>query len=249
METLNLDESILNINIKSLDGVPNLLYSEEIYNDEKEIGIEMPIDRLLKIIRKTIVLIGVSGCGKTRTCYDLCRKYWGLYFDCTADVDFNAMIANLEVIRPRIKTEEAQQVFVEESKRLVECLIATRLLVLQTLRERYPNLKFFEWLCIQRSRRSRNLFSQIFTKLSQLPWSVSSMIYDQLKKTFLEDGGRVIFDESQHMLELLKLDIIQQNHINNTSQMAVLFSHGHFFLSFPNLFSKVVSTVYGVVLK
>ncbi len=35
METLNLDESILNLNIKSLDKVPNLLYSEEIYNSEK----------------------------------------------------------------------------------------------------------------------------------------------------------------------------------------------------------------------
>jgi len=206
METLNLDESILNLNIRSLDGIPNLLYSEEIYNDEKEIGIEMPIDRLIKIVRKVIVLIGVSGCGKTRTCYDLCRKVWGLYFDCTVDVDFNAMIGKLEVIRSPIKTEETQQVFEEESRRLVECLIATRLLVLQTLRERYPNLQFFEWLCIQRSRRSRNLFSDIFTKLSQFPWSVSSMIYDQLKKTFLEDGGRVIFDESQHMLELLKLD-------------------------------------------
>jgi hypothetical protein len=39
MESLNMDESILNINVKSLDGVPNHLYSEEIYNDEKAIGI------------------------------------------------------------------------------------------------------------------------------------------------------------------------------------------------------------------
>ena len=236
METLNLDESILNVNIKSLDGVPNLLYSEDIYKDEKEIGIEMPIDRLFKIIRKTIVLIGVSGCGKTRTCYDLCRKYWGLYFDCTADVDFNAMIGNLEVIRPRIKTEETQQVFEEESKRLVECLIATRLLVLQTLRERYPNLKFFEWLCIQRSRRSRNLFSDIFTKLSQLPWSVSSKIYDQLKKTFLEDGGRVIFDESQHMLELLKLDY----HSTKSHQQHITDGRFAFPRSFFSFLSKFI---------
>jgi hypothetical protein len=206
METLNLDESILNINIKSLDGVPNLLYSEEIYNDEKEIGIGMPIDRLVKIVRKVIVLIGVSGCGKTRTCYDLCRKYWGLYFDCTVDVDFITMIDKLEVIRPRFKTEENQQIFEEESKRHIECLIVTRLLVLQTLYQRNPNLECFKWLCIQRSRRSQKLFSKIFTKLCQLPWSVSSVIYQQLKKTFLEDGGRVIFDESRHTLDLLKLD-------------------------------------------
>ena len=75
METINLEESILNLNIQGLDGVPNLLYSEEIYYAEKDIGIEMPIDKLVKISNKTIVLIGVSGCGKTRTCYDLCRKF------------------------------------------------------------------------------------------------------------------------------------------------------------------------------
>ena len=216
METLNLDESILNVNIKSLNGIPDLLYSEDIYNDEKEIGIEMPIDRLVQITNKTIVLIGVSGCGKTRTCYDMCRKYWGLYFDCFADVDFNSMIKCLESIRPRIKTEETQKFFEGESKRLVECLISSRLLVLQTLRERYPELKFFEWLCIQRSR-SRNLFSDIFTKVSQLPWSVSLKIYYHLKKTFQEGlglglgCGRVIFDEAQHMLELLNLDYQSTN--------------------------------------
>ena len=103
MNDINLEDSILNLNIKGLDKVPNLLYSEEIYTHEKEIGIEMPIDRLVKIFRKVIVLIGVSGCGKTRTCYDLCRKYWGLYFDCVVDFDFIAMIENLEVTRPQSK--------------------------------------------------------------------------------------------------------------------------------------------------
>jgi signal recognition particle GTPase len=77
LEPINLNESILKLNIYSLNNVPDLLYSEEIYNDEKEIGIEMPIDRLVKMTNQTIVMIGVSGCGKTRTCYDLCRKYWG----------------------------------------------------------------------------------------------------------------------------------------------------------------------------
>ena len=158
MDDINLKDSILKLNIKSLNGVPNLLYSEEIYDHEKEIEIEMPIDRLVKIVRNVIVMIGVSGCGKTRTCYDLCRKDWGLYFDCTVDVDFITMIAKLEVIRPRFKTEESQQIFEEESKRLIECLIAARLLVLKTLKQRNRNLECFEWLCIQRSRRSLSNF-------------------------------------------------------------------------------------------
>ena len=123
-----------------------------------------------------------------------------------------------------------------KSKMLVECLIATRLLVLKTLRERFPNLKFFEWLCIQRSRRSRNLFFEIFTELSQLPWSVSSMIYDQLKKTFLEDGGRVIFDESQHMLELLKLDY----HSTKSHQQHIKDGRFAFPRSFFSFLSKFI---------
>jgi hypothetical protein len=195
MTTLNLDDSILGLNVKLLDGVPSLLYTEEIYNDEKEIGIDMPIDRLVKIDSKTIVLIGVSGCGKTRTCYDFCRKYWALYFDCTADEDFKSMIRKLKV--SETKAEETQIRFERLSEKLIECLIVTRLLVLQTLYQRNPNLECFEWLCIQRSRRSRLLFSNIFERLSELPWSVTSNIYTQLKRKFQEGGGRIIFDESK----------------------------------------------------
>jgi hypothetical protein len=57
-----LEESIPNLNIQSWDGVPNRLFSEKIYKSEIEIGIDMPIDRLTKISRKTMVLIGVNGC-------------------------------------------------------------------------------------------------------------------------------------------------------------------------------------------
>ena len=155
MDDINLKDSILKLNIKSLNGVPNLLYSEEIYDHEKEIEIEMPIDRLVKIVSNVIVLIGVSGCGKTRTCYDLCRKDWGLYFDCTVDFDFIAMIKQLSANTPVTKTEETQIVFERLSEKLIECLIAARLLVLKTLNQRNRNLECFEWLCIHRSRRSK----------------------------------------------------------------------------------------------
>jgi hypothetical protein len=121
------------------------------------------------------------------------------------------MIECLQPISPRIKTEQSQQFFEAESQRLVECLIATRLLVLQTLRERNPELTFFEWFCFQRSRWNRNLFSEIFMNLSKYPSSVSSKIYFDLKMRFTEDGGRVIFDESQYLLQLLKWDYHSTN--------------------------------------
>jgi hypothetical protein len=234
MKDIDLKDSILKLNIKSLNGVPNLLYSEEIYDHEKEIGIEMPIDRLVKIDRNVIVLIGVSGCGKTRTCYDLCRKDWGLYFDCTVDIDFVAMIKQLSANTPVTKSDETQIVFERLSEKLIECLIAARLLVLKTLNQRNRNLECFEWLCIQRSRRSQIMFSQIFTQLSLLPWSVSSVIYQQLKEGAPKTV--VIFDESQHALNLLRLD-----YRSTSSNQQDIDASGHFV--FPRSFFSFLSRI------
>ncbi|KAK5665526.1 hypothetical protein QVD99_007872 [Batrachochytrium dendrobatidis] len=203
MENIALDQGILNLDVQGIDGVPNFLYSEKIYSDEKEIGIEMPVDRLCKIKGRSIVLIGVSGCGKTRTCYDLCRRSWGLYFDCSIDSDFTAMTEKLAQLAPAKKTETSQSVFERQSKRLIQCLISARIFVLKTLRETNPDLKPFTWLCIQTSIQTGVLFCRVFDHLSKLPWSAFGKVYQELKSWFLKDG-RVIFDESQHMLNLLK---------------------------------------------
>ncbi|KAJ3087133.1 hypothetical protein HK100_008469, partial [Physocladia obscura] len=72
MEAIRPTASILKLQIQHVNGRPDLLYSEEIYTDEKGIGIEMPVDKLVKVPNNTIVLIGVSGCGKTRTCAGPC---------------------------------------------------------------------------------------------------------------------------------------------------------------------------------
>jgi hypothetical protein len=52
METLNMEESILNINVKSLDDVPNLLYSEEIYNDEMKLELKCQLIDLTSLFAK-----------------------------------------------------------------------------------------------------------------------------------------------------------------------------------------------------
>ncbi|KAJ8330558.1 hypothetical protein O5D80_001535 [Batrachochytrium dendrobatidis] len=200
-----LDQGILNLDIQGIDGVPNFLYSEKIYSDEKEIGIEMPVDRLCKIKGRSIAMIGVSGCGKTRTCYDLCRRSWGLYFDCSIDSDFTAMTEKLAQLAPAIKMDTSQPEFERQSKRLIQCLISARVFVLKTLRETNPNLKPFTWLCIQTSIQTGGLFCKIFDHLSKLSWSAFGKVYQELKSWFLKDG-RVIFDESQHVPSLLKSD-------------------------------------------
>jgi hypothetical protein len=205
MESINTENGLLSLQVPMLNNLPDLIYSEEIYSAEKSIGIDMPVDQLLKVRTKVAVLIGVSGCGKTRTCFDMCRSLWCLYFDCTQDVDFSAMVEELVVIRPLTKSETSQQLFEEHTTRLIKCLLATRLLVLWVILSHDPDAKPFDWLCTQRSTRTRTLFSKIFKRLAQLPFAVSSAIFGDLKDWFPIDG-RIIFDESQHLLDLLPTD-------------------------------------------
>jgi|GEM_PF-5342642 len=74
---------------------------------------------------KAVVLIGVSGCGKTRTCHDLCRCQWGLYFDCSVDYDFLELIGVLKGAKEEVKTDPVQTKFEELSEKFIKCLIAT----------------------------------------------------------------------------------------------------------------------------
>ncbi|OAJ45439.1 hypothetical protein BDEG_28579 [Batrachochytrium dendrobatidis JEL423] len=115
------------------------------------------------------------------------------------------MIDKLAQLAPAKKTDKNQAVFEYQSKRLIQCLISARIFVLKTLCETNPDLKPFTWLCIQTSIQTGVLFCKIFDHLSKLPWSAFGKVYQQLKSWFLKDG-RVIFDESQHMLSLLKSD-------------------------------------------
>ena len=217
-----------------MNGIPTLLYSNSIYDSEKEIGIEMPIDKIINISYKTIVLIGVSGCGKTRTCFDMGRRYFVLFFDCVNDYDFHAMISKLEIHRVQTKTEENQLFYEALSERLVKCLISARLIVLSTIYQNNSELLFFEWFCIQRSRRSQLFFTDIFEKLSNLSPIDLSKLFGKLKNWFFTKG-RIIFDESQYMLELLKSDYSAtdpiQKHIINGS-----FAHPRSFFSFISRF-------------
>ena len=123
---------ILKFDILGIDNKPDLLYSKEIYEAESRLGMMViPVDTLLKTKFTTMVLIGVSGCGKTRTCFDYCRKKFGLYFDCTKDTDFANLCSELErsqLTRGEV-TEETQQKFEFLSKRLILLLVTARLFV------------------------------------------------------------------------------------------------------------------------
>lgn len=63
------------LKIPFLDGRPQMLFSDSLQADAELAGVEMPIKRYLRqsARNRNCIFLGVSGCGKTRTCFDLCR--------------------------------------------------------------------------------------------------------------------------------------------------------------------------------
>ena len=206
---LGPDNQILKFSVScDVVGEPDLLYSEEVYSSAKDLGIPMPVDHLLANDFNSLVMIGVSGCGKTRACIDYCREKWGIYFDCTADKDFDSMVSSLVGKSPKLKTNASQEVFELLSTRFMKDLLSARLIVLRVLRNKSPEFTKFDWFCTQRSRRTRELFKDIFEKICTLNDDISRSLFGTLTKANLGDetfsrDGCIIYDEAQHMLKLL----------------------------------------------
>ncbi len=150
-----------------------------------------------------------SGCGKTRTCFDLGRIRFIIYFDCFADQDIQLLIEKLKVISLPKKTAEAQVEFEKVSLKLIQCLFISRLIVLTQLRKHNSSLEPFEWLCYQRSRRTQQLFKAIFFKLSENSCDTISRLFSNFGEPLLQSQQLpllLIFDESQQLLDQLEND-------------------------------------------
>ncbi|TPX38980.1 hypothetical protein CcCBS67573_g10688, partial [Chytriomyces confervae] len=174
-------QNIVKLKMEQFDGTHSLLLSDQIYSDERSIGINMPVDDLLKVKERTIILVGASGCGKTRTCYDFARYQWCLYYDCSEDADFRTLIRLLIIAAPSVKSPKEQQKFEDISEHLLRCLIVARIIVLQVWRKENPNETSFKWFCIQRSHGTRLLLQDIFTALSKKSHSLVSRIFTKLR--------------------------------------------------------------------
>jgi adenylate kinase len=65
------------------------------------LNIQFPVEKLPSKCfsgRNVTVMIGVSGCGKTRTCTDIGKRYPCLYFEVSKHSDFLKMLDGLEVL-------------------------------------------------------------------------------------------------------------------------------------------------------
>jgi hypothetical protein len=112
------------------------------------------IDRLKAIIQDKIrgVIIGTSGCGKTRTIFETLCKTYGLYFNMKksmeGNLDFNCCIDDLERYKNSEISPDTRHRVLEQN---ILCLVMSRLAVLEFLLEKSPKSSMTPemWLLIQ----------------------------------------------------------------------------------------------------
>jgi hypothetical protein len=105
------------------------LLREDLDEQLKKIGVTLPYYRVPKesfSANQVTVLVGVSGCGKSRTCMDIASRHKCLYFEGVAN-EFQRLTDSLS------QYNVANEVFVNLSKRYLSCIILSRIMILNKL--------------------------------------------------------------------------------------------------------------------
>lgn len=179
---------------------------------ERKLGIKIPADDIIASPHQIMVLIGVSGCGKTRTCYEYAKKRTSLYFDCHSDADMKWLCSTLTMIMPAQKEQSLQAVFEAMSRKLIKAMLMARMYVLSfVLGDRanfdegsaYDQEKVFtrtRWLYCQRSFTTLSLFEMLAKAIASFDDNVFDELFDMLKKKYKD--MTFIFDEANGLLSV-----------------------------------------------
>ncbi|KAJ3379887.1 hypothetical protein HDU92_006322, partial [Lobulomyces angularis] len=195
-------KSIVKIDTPFYEGQPNLLLSDNFFHilDEK---IELPYKKINKYNFRTKVLIGASGCGKTASCYHVCRTRFALYFDCLASSNMKSLLQKIADIVPTKRSEETQRKFEYKTEHCISCLLLSRILVLDYLLVKDPLLSSLDWLKYQLSSKTEATFDIIFNQLIKID---EGKVSSSLDRRLIMEDQLIIFDECQCLLEELKND-------------------------------------------
>jgi hypothetical protein len=123
--------------------------------------------------QRNVVLVGVSGSGKSRTCYDICRRdRFCLYLDWANDPDLESLVASLaqlEIPQKFFKSPQTDS-FLHQVNLLTMQMIMSRLIVLKLKlndANQFTPDDFFQLQ--QYSSRIDCVFSRILELVKQLP--------------------------------------------------------------------------------
>ncbi|CAB4443591.1 unnamed protein product [Rhizophagus irregularis] len=156
---------------------------------------------------------GTSGCGKTRTCYELLCENWGLYF--VASRKGNGGSADIEKIQTYLETKMTED-FEQTRKRalgIVRCAILSRLLILNYCLKSASAFNKQRWLLIQTCQDifgklydyNDDMFVALMLKLNTCtPLSVMTYIDNIYQEISVNKTFVIILDETQVLETVLK---------------------------------------------
>ncbi|CAG8768406.1 12967_t:CDS:1, partial [Rhizophagus irregularis] len=160
-----------------------------------------------------LVLLGTSGCGKTRTCYELLCENWGLYF--VGARKGNGGSGDIEEIENYLwKNSKITENF-EDNRRhadhVVRCLVLSRLLILDECIKSSSTFNPQRWLLLQTCQK---IFGSLYnyadylfkvltfmlTDCTQVSLEIIDTIYDKISGSSIFP---IIFDETQSLQMVL----------------------------------------------
>ena len=116
-----------------------VLWSEEILQDVRSVcDIPIPVDKLKQItqLQCDVVLVGVAGCGKSRTCLDFCRSNERLciYMDWANHGDLYAFMKTLPALPVKDRgNQELKRLYSNHIGLATMRLLISRLMIVKTL--------------------------------------------------------------------------------------------------------------------
>ena len=188
------------------------LWTTQVMSDVGDLGdeVKVPFDSLkCRMVQDVdVVMIGVGGCGKSRTCYDLCRFSgpFCVFLDWIYHVDLETFL-DLLPFPPegyRRKADEIQS-FEDRVRGCIKRIMITRLLVLQMMIRMKPDFTSDEFFQLQQLGRVRekDIFRKIYEFLvSHVTQEDVDAHFESLIEWANSMNVRYVLDESHRLIAI-----------------------------------------------
>lgn len=159
------------------------------------------------------VLVGVSGCGKTSSVFELARTRHCIFFEAPSNgvlgsPDLRAVLDDVAALRGTTN----DGTLIAEAQRLMQALVAARSLYLLAVLDKYESLAPLDWLLMQlptiplTSQRAPNAerfthFQLLYTKLKAQPSSLFQLIIHKLQNHLGHTKVFCFLDEAHVLVE------------------------------------------------
>jgi DNA-directed RNA polymerase subunit F len=209
-----------------------------------EQGLSKPLDDILKDIEKNnkkskqnyYFLLGVSGCGKTKTIFDVAKIYYTLIFDFTPEL-MEDVTKTMELIENLVYLNVDPEF---DCRLVVRRLYLSRLLILVYFLKKNIIKSPEQWLCWQYSAKISEFTNPLIEQLSQYDLIEMDQIQDHIKKWIRLDLQKKIviaMDEANILVELHQNKFHDSKGISFLRPLSTLMIRSFSRLQFPFIIS------------